>query len=115
MSGTKFELLNRDYPEDNTRKQIDLEDIKALRTEARGLRDANNRLVKEVWNIDRELRKAHSEEEKNTLLDAKMKLSKEIKDGDYAQKIKDLVNKIQEYEITLYGHSDINNGKPYRL
>ena len=89
-------------------QQTQIEELRAL---ARSLRDANNALVSQLWDVDMQLTqlKDDAEEEKEMLSEKKQELENQIKDAGYQEKYQTLLKQIQALEISIYGHSDIGN------
>jgi len=116
MKNQKFELLKKKYPEDAAGKDGDNEEIKLLRGTARALREENNKVVHELWDISFKLKNDKSPlapEERASLLKSQKELAD--KSEKYIQQLNDLREQIKQMEIKLYGVSEINSNSPYEL
>ncbi|MDR3504561.1 MAG: hypothetical protein P4L79_18490 [Legionella sp.] len=94
----------------------DEEQIKALRTNLRALKDENNNIVKQMWDIAFKLNNHQMTEAQRTELGAlNEQLNQQIIDGDYINRIDELKQHIIDLETELYGHSDLAGNSPYSL
>ncbi len=113
MDQDKFDLLRRNYPEDERGSQNAR--VQELRAEARRYRDANNILVQQLWAIELRIERLKDEEEREPLMREKDELSHQIEAAGYVEKIAPLLVEINALEIALHGHSDVGGNSPYLL
>lgn len=113
MTNDKFDLLKRNYPEGVN--DLPHERVRELRALARSYRDANNELVKKIWDAEQKLVLPNSETDKASLMKIIEKSSKQLEEKGYIEKIHHLLEEIRALEIELYGHSDIGGNSPYKL
>lgn len=112
MSREKFTLLDRKYPENDASLTGDAR-VQAMRAEARELRDKNNSLVRQIWDLETELRTPGlSNEQKDLLSKTKKTISNEILNEKYIDRVNALLNEIEHLEIALYGRSDVRSDSP---
>lgn len=112
MSREKFTLLDRKYPENDASLTDDAR-VQAMRTEVRELRNKNNRLVRQIWSVEMKLRTPGlSNEQKNLLKKEKETINNEILSEKYIGRANALLNKIEQWEIVLYGSSDVISDSP---
>lgn len=115
MSKEKFTLLDKKYPEGD-KSNTDNSRILELKKKARDLREKNNNLIKQLWDVDFDLNKPGlSTEQRAHLTRLKDRINQEIVNKNYPPKIKLLLEDIQKLELSLYGQSKVNSNSPYTL
>ena len=85
--------------------------INELRALARDLRDRNNKLVNQIWEIDLKLVENDSDE----LRAKRTELTEQLRKEGFEQKFKDTIEEIKALETALYGHSNVGGPSPYVL
>lgn len=91
-------------------------DIYKTRAQARILRDENNKLVEQLWDIETALTDVSIDPQKHkVLMDEKNKITGKISSKDYLKELNVLLEKIIQLETKIYGHSEINSNSPYVL
>lgn len=111
-------MMTYDFFKRKEPKNFTTEDarISEMRQEARALQEKNNNLAKKIWDIEFELtNQALDSEHRTQLTELKDTITKELNDEDYIGQINALLEKVQELEVDLYGHSEINGSSPYIL
>ena len=96
-------------------KQFQQDRVAELRSLARGYRDANNKIVSELWDIEQRLVKPIDAKDKTELMTEKENLNSQLKKEKYLEKLNELLEEIKNLEISLYGASDIGKHSPYIL
>lgn len=104
----KFNLLERDYPEN---KKSSDESINQLRSLAREYRKAHNDLVRKIWDMDYKLAKVDDQ----ILKDSREALHQQLLQADYLTKLQSLLDKIKKIETAEKGFSSIDSKSPYLL
>jgi hypothetical protein len=115
MAKDKFTLLKTKKPGE-CKDYHDDPQIMEWRQQARKLRDENNRIVKELWDMDLEMAdQATTEATREELKVQRDRKQKEIDDKNIMPKLNALLKKIEDREKSLFGHSDVNSSSPYIL
>jgi hypothetical protein len=112
MKNTKSGLFSVKNLKNNDSIQ---ETIAALRKEARSYQEINNTLVSKKWNLDIQIVRSKSVEEKNALREQQQDILSQIEEGGYVTKIMNLIDKIRDLEIEHYGHSDFERSSPHKI
>ena len=113
MSKSKHDL--RFNPNINNTNEGQEHLILTLRDEARQLRNENNNLVEQLWDIDLKLIVEVSPEIRQLLTDKKNQINNILSDKKYEEKIEHLLEKIIKMETELNGYSKVNSNSPYNL
>lgn len=110
MSESEFNLLKH-----LQNRQTNVNNIEKQRAVLKELLDANNKLVQEIWKIDRQLAKIKPGEEAEVLVQRKNGLEQQRNIENYPKKIEAQTKKVHDIEVETYGASDVGKSSPYRL
>ncbi|MDI1352267.1 MAG: hypothetical protein PSV35_05780 [bacterium] len=114
MSNQKFELLKEKIAKQT--EQSVKNEIELKRERLRGYKDANNLLMKALWDIDLKLSQQDiSPIEKEKLMTEQADIEKTLEQEHYSDKIEELKNEIIELEVAAFGSSELSSNSPYRL
>jgi hypothetical protein len=114
MFKQKFELLQKKLAQQAETSVS--QEIQLKRDKLRSYQDANNQLMKVLWDIDLKLsQKDISTEEHQTLMTRQTEIETNLEQEHYTDKIEQLKNEIIELEVAAFGHSDLSSNSPYQL
>ena len=113
MKKTKFTLLQKQQPGDVGDSPEGR--IEQLRTIARSYIEANNKLVRQIWDLEQQIVQNNDAEMIERLTEEKNTISSLIMVEEYRTKIGELLEEIKTLEMSLKGYSDVGNNSPYRL
>ena len=91
------------------------EKIEALRKEARSYQAINNALVDKKWDIDIQIVRSKSPQEKKKLREQQEEILAQIEAAYYVTRISNLVETIKNLEIEHYGYSDFQRSSPCKI